>query len=158
MAESTWTNPDSAVLDEQPSRLKFIVAGIVIAGVIIALVYNAVQSSSQLYVTVDEYFANEARYATRDMRVAGWVVEDSVVYTQIDAENSRLEFEIVENLAVPGRTLRVVAVNEPKPDLLHGEAQAVAIGRVGDDGAFYVEPGGLLLKCPTRYEELDPEA
>ena len=158
MAESTWTTKDSALLEEKPNRLKFVIAGVIIAAVIVALVYNAVQSTSQLYITVDEYFANQARYDARDVRVAGWVVEDSVIYTQIDAENSRLEFEVVENLEAPGRTLRVVALNEPKPDLLHGAAQAVAIGRIGDDGSFYVEPGGLLLKCPTRYEELEPEA
>jgi cytochrome c-type biogenesis protein CcmE len=83
-------------------------------------------------------------------------VPDTVQYTQIDAETSRLEFEIVENLQIPGRTIHVVAMNEPKPDLLQGEAQAVAIGRMSNDGSFYVNPNGLLLKCPTRYEEMDP--
>ena len=84
------------------------------------------------------------------------MVDDTVVYTQIDAETSRLEFDVVDNIENPTVTLHIVAMNEPKPDLLQGQAQAVAIGRAGSDGVFYVNPDGLLLKCPTRYEELEP--
>lgn len=156
MSDTAWTNNDPILADEKPGRLKFIVAGVLVVGAIIALVANAVQSDSQVFITVDEYFADEANYIDRDVRVAGWVVPDTVVYTQLGAESSRLEFEIVETLENPGRTMHVVALNEPKPDLLTGEAQAVAVGRMGEDGSFYVNPNGLLLKCPTRYEEMDP--
>jgi cytochrome c-type biogenesis protein CcmE len=42
-----------------------------------------------------------------------------------------------------------------KPDLLRNEAQAIMTGKMGEDGVFYAEE--LLLKCPTRYEEYQPE-
>jgi len=29
-------------------------------------------------------------------------------------------------------------------------------GRAGEDGVFMANEGGLLLKCPTRYEEVEP--
>jgi cytochrome c-type biogenesis protein CcmE len=54
--------------------------------------------------------------------------------------------------------MHVVAMNEPMPDLLQHEAQALVEGSVSDDGSFYVNPGGLFLKCPTRYEEAPPQA
>jgi hypothetical protein len=48
-------------------------------------------------------------------------------------------------------------MNEPKPDLLQHEAQALVEGRA-ENGVFMANPGGLLLKCPTRYEEMEPGA
>ena len=50
----------------------------------------------------------------------------------------------------------LVALNEPKPDLLQNEAQALVEGRADESGVFHANPGGLMLKCPTRYEEMDP--
>ena len=69
-----------------------------------------------------------------------------------------LEFDIVDNLENPGQRLHVVAMNEPKPDLLQHEAQALVEGRADENGVFTAIPGGLMLKCPTRYEEMEPEA
>jgi cytochrome c-type biogenesis protein CcmE len=48
-------------------------------------------------------------------------------------------------------------MNEPKPDLLQHEAQALVEGHA-ENGVFMANQGGLLLKCPTRYEELEPGA
>ena len=42
-----------------------------------------------------------------------------------------------------------------KPDLLRNEAQAIMTGHLGAHGVFYADE--LLLKCPTRYEEVVPE-
>ena len=50
--------------------------------------------------------------------------------------------------------IKVVVHNQPLPDLLKNEAQAIVTGKVGEDGVFYAEE--LLLKCPTRYEESVP--
>ena len=49
-----------------------------------------------------------------------------------------------------------MAFNEPKPDLLQNEAQALVEGSADATGTFNANPGGLMLKCPTRYEEMDP--
>ena len=72
------------------------------------------------------------------------------------AHNSRLEFDIVDDLNNPTQKLHVVALNEPKPDLLQNEAQALVEGKADASGVFHSNPGGLMLKCPTRYEEMDP--
>ena len=120
------------------------------------LVVNAMSGSTQLYKTVDEFYADQARLVGRDLRVAGWVVDDTVVYTQIDDRNSRLEFDIVNDLNNPHQRLHVVALNEPKPDLLQGHAQALVEGQGDANGVFHANPGGLMLKCPTRYEAMEP--
>lgn len=157
MANTTWTNQGEAILQEGGNnRLKFIVGGLVLAAAIVFLVVNAMSGDTQLFKTVDEFYADQARLTGRDLRVSGYVLGDSIQFTQIDATTSRLEFDIVDNIQNPGQRLHIVAMNEPMPDLLQHEAQALIEGHADETGIFNVNPGGLLLKCPTRYEEMDP--
>ena len=157
MADTTWTNQGDVLTGTKSNRLKFIVGGAVLLTAVVFLVVNAMSGNTQLYKTVNEFYAEQSRLTGRDLRVAGWVVGDTVQYTQIDATTSRLEFDIVDDLTDPNaQRLHVVAMNEPKPDLLQDQAQALVEGHAGQDGIFYANQGGLLLKCPTRYEEMDP--
>ncbi|MEM7336210.1 MAG: cytochrome c maturation protein CcmE [Chloroflexota bacterium] len=158
MANPTWTREEADLFPQKKSNtLKFAVAGFVMLATVAFLITNAVRGNTQLYKTVGEYYAEQDRLDGRDLRVAGWVVGDSIVYTQIDATTSRLEFDIVDDLNNPTQTLRVVAMNEPKPDLLQHDAQALVEGHA-ENGIFMANEGGLFLKCPTRYEELEPGA
>ena len=158
MADVTWQNTDDALVLEKPrrNRLLFVAGGVLLIAAVVFLVVNAMSGNTQLYKTVDEFYAEQGRLTGRDLRVAGWVIGDSIQYTQIDATNSRLEFDIVDDLNNPGQKLHVVALNEPKPDLLQNQAQALVEGRADENGVFNANPGGLMLKCPTRYEEADP--
>jgi cytochrome c-type biogenesis protein CcmE len=133
-----------------------VVGGVLLVAAIVYLVVNAMSGNTQLYKTVGEFYAEQDRLVGRDLRVAGFVIGDSIEYMQIDATNSRLEFDIVDDINNPGQRLHIVALNEPKPDLLQHEAQALIEGSANENGEFISNPGGLLLKCPTRYEELDP--
>jgi cytochrome c-type biogenesis protein CcmE len=157
MAEASWTNKDKNAELEKPksNRLKFIVGGAVLIAALVYLVINAMSGNTQLYKTVDEFYADKTRLVGRDLRVAGWVVGESIQYTQIDDTNSRLEFDIVDDLDNPDQALHIVVFNEPKPDLLQHEAQALVEGQADSNGVFEANPGGLMLKCPTRYEEME---
>lgn len=159
MTEASWTNKNKSETLEQPknNRLKFIIGGVILIGALVFLVINAMSGNTQLYKTVDEFYAEQSRLVGRDLRVAGWVIGDSIEYTQIDAMNSMLEFDIVDDLNNPGQRLHIVVLNEPKPDLLQHEAQALVEGQADEFGVFHSNPGGLMLKCPTRYEEMEPE-
>lgn len=157
MADTTWTNSGEDVLfPAKSSRLKFVVVGVLLVAAIVYLVVNAMSGNTQLYKTVGEFYVEQDQLVGRDLRVAGFVIGDSIEFTQIDATTTRLEFDIVDDINNPGQRLHVVAMNEPKPDLLQHEAQALVEGSVNAEGEFVSNPGGLLLKCPTRYEELDP--
>lgn len=159
MADTTWTRNQKDLLEPAPrKRWQFMLAAVFLLAAVVFVAYNALNAGgTQLYLTVDEYFAKETTLAERDVRVAGWVIGESVVFTQIDAENSTLTFDIVDDLQNPTQRLTIHAVNEPKPDLLQHEAQALVEGRAGEPGVFMANPGGLLLKCPTRYEEAEAE-
>ncbi|WP_420641369.1 cytochrome c maturation protein CcmE [Candidatus Leptofilum sp.] len=157
MADTTWTNTgEEELFPAKSNRLKFVVGGVLLVAAIVFLVVNAMSGNTQLYKTVGEFYAEQDRLIGRDLRVAGFVIGDSIAFTQIDATTSRLEFEIVDDLNDPSQRLHIVAFNEPMPDLLQHEAQALVEGSANENGEFITNPGGLLLKCPTRYEELDP--
>ncbi len=157
MADTTWTNDGKDILTETKSnRLKFIIGGVLLVAAIAYLVVNAMSGNTQLYKTVNEYYAEQGRLTDRDLRIAGVVVGDSIQFIEVDAQTTRLEFDVVDDLDNPEPKLHIVAINEPKPDLLQHKAQALIEGRADENGVFMVNPGGLLLKCPTRYEELDP--
>ncbi|HSM55771.1 MAG TPA: cytochrome c maturation protein CcmE [Candidatus Sulfomarinibacteraceae bacterium] len=156
MAETTWTTDKGDLLKPRSNRMKFVIGGLLIVAALIFLITNAMSGSTQLYKTVDEFYADQSALVGRDLRVSGMVIGDSIKFTQIDATTSRLEFDIVDDLYNPGQRLRIVAMNEPMPDLLQHEAQALVEGTAGEDGVFMANPGGLMLKCPTRYEEAGP--
>ena len=156
MAQATWTTEDAEKNKPKSNRTKFIIGGLLMLAAVVFLVVNAISGNTQLYVTVDEYYSQAADIGERDLRISGWVIGDTIQYTQIDDQNSRLEFDITDDLADPTRQkLHVVVLNEPIPDLLQHEAQALVEGHV-ENGEFLSNPKGLLLKCPTRYEEADP--
>jgi cytochrome c-type biogenesis protein CcmE len=157
MAQASWTKKEGTQAAEksQSGRLKFIVGGVVLVAAIAFLVVNAMSGNTQLYKTVDEFYADQSRLVGRDLRVAGWVIGDSVKYEQIDSMTSVLEFDIVDDINNPGNRLHIVVHNEPKPDLLQDQAQALVEGRADENGVFTSIPGGLMLKCPTRYEEME---
>ncbi|MCP4358131.1 MAG: cytochrome c maturation protein CcmE [Chloroflexi bacterium] len=158
MANTTWTNSgEGALTEKKDNRLKFVVGGILLLAAIAFLVVNAMSGNTQLYKTVNEFYSDQNRLIGRDLRVAGFVIGESIQFNQIDATTSRLEFDIVDDLNDPDAPkLHVVAMNEPIPDLLQHEAQALVEGQAQADGIFYSNQGGLLLKCPTRYEEVEP--
>lgn len=155
MAQATWTKEKATVEKPRSNRLKYIVGGVLMLAAVVFLIVNAMRGNTQLYVTVDEYFAQQSDFAGRDLRVSGWVLGETIQYTQIDATSSRLEFDVVDDIKNPGQRLRIVAMNEPMPDLLQHEAQALVEGHA-ESGMFMANPGGLFLKCPTRYEEIEP--
>ncbi|HSG15785.1 MAG TPA: cytochrome c maturation protein CcmE [Anaerolineae bacterium] len=156
MAQATWTKEETKEVEKpRENRTKFIIGGLLAAAAVAFLLVNAFSGNTQLYVTVDEYYADQSKMTGRDLRVSGWVLGDTIQFTQIDATTSRLEFEIVDDISKPGQRLRVVAMNEPMPDLLQHEAQALVEG-TGAGSEFMANPGGLFLKCPTRYEESEP--
>lgn len=157
MTDSTWTTKGIALEKPKRSPVKFIVGGVLIAIAVGFLVFNALTDTQQYYVTVEEYFANPAKYEGRDLRMNAYVLGDSIQFTQLDDQTSRLEFDIADDFNNPQHVMRIVALNEPVPDLLQHEAEAIVEGSIGADGSFYTNSGGLLLKCPTRYEEMAAE-
>jgi cytochrome c-type biogenesis protein CcmE len=157
-------------------KLKFIVGGLLILSAVVYLIYSSTKANAQYFLTVDELMARGSDAIGKNMRISGAVLGDTIQY---DSKTLELKFTIAHvpgdnkllkeqgglaaalHAAVtdPARArLPVVVYKTALPDLLKDEAQAIVIGRLGQDGVFYVDDAnGLQLKCPTKYEEALPE-
>jgi cytochrome c-type biogenesis protein CcmE len=156
----------------QASRVKFIIGGLLILAAVIYLIASSTQASAEYFLTIEELQTKEQSMAGRNLRVSGAVVGETIQY---DPETLTLSFAVADvpgdlaeieaqgglaevlHQAVmdPSRARMEVVYNGAKPDLLRPEAQAIMTGHLGEDGRFYADE--LLLKCPTRYEEANPE-
>ena len=160
-------------LPQSGNRAKFIIGGLLILAAVIYLIVSSTQASAQYFVTVEELMNNKSTNMQRELRVSGAVIGDTIQYNpdtlhseftvaHVSGDNDEIEAEgglaaALHNAVVdPSRPqMKVVVQDQPKPDLLRNEAQAIMTGHLGEDGVFYAEE--LLLKCPTKYEDAVPE-
>ncbi len=127
--------------------LKFVIGGLVLIGVVIALMVQATLTTGAYYMTVSEVTEKGAALVGERVRVSGQVVEGSEDW---NAREVTLRFRIHDGT---GAELPIVFFG-PRPDNFQRAAEAIAEGTILPDGSF--EANDLLLKCPSRYEE-DPE-
>jgi cytochrome c-type biogenesis protein CcmE len=171
MAQTTWEKT-SAIEGAMRGRgrtvsWRFIIAGVAILGAIGYLIIAGTLSGMQYFITVADLLNNKS-YVGQTVRISGAVIGDTITY---DSEHLIIEFtvsniapqskdedlamalhESVLNPAAPRVKVRVE--NQVKPDLLQNEAQAILTGKLGTDGIFHATD--LLLKCPSHFEESDP--
>ncbi len=59
MADVTWQNNDESLILEKPrkNRLMFVIGGVLLLSAVVFLVVNAMSGNTQLYKTVDEFYA-----------------------------------------------------------------------------------------------------
>lgn len=169
MAELAWEKPKNL---EKPKRGftgergKFLLGGGLILAAVIYLVISGTMQGARFFITVDELMT-DTTYIGQTVRVSGAVIGESIEY---DSENATIRFTIAnipteyEDLATAlhdavedpnANRMDVLVVNEPMPDLLQHEAQAILTGELSADGTFHASE--LLLKCPSRFEESSPD-
>jgi cytochrome c-type biogenesis protein CcmE len=141
MATQTEALPRQA--RNKAKQTKFLVGGLVVVLVMVYLVFSSLSGATQYYLTVAEIEAQGP--SNRIVRVNGIVDGDSIQY---DPRALTLEFDLVDD---SGRL--PVVHHDVMPDMLRDGADAVVEGKYREDGVFEVNPGGLLLKCPSKYEE-----
>jgi len=170
MAEQTLQGPAPAA-PRKGGNTKFLIGGFILLAAVAYLIISNLASGQEYFITVDDLLARRSELAGRSARVSGVVLGDTIEYDGqtlsfviANVPDSISEVETEGGLAdvlheaannPDAQRLTVVLYDEPKPDLLRHEAQAIVTGKLGDDGVFYADE--LLLKCPTRYEEAVPE-
>lgn len=177
MSASTLTG--ASVGAQSGGKMKYIIGVFAILAAIVYLIVSSSLQTGQYFLTVDELLTKsktDASLYTREIRISGAVIGSSITFDPSD--NLKLSFDVVnipgdqaeidrqgglaevlhQAVADPTRSRIKVVYYGPKPDLLKDEAQAIVTGKLGQDGIFYANSGadGLLLKCPTRYEESVP--
>jgi cytochrome c-type biogenesis protein CcmE len=153
-------------------RTKFLIGGLLILAAVGYLIISSTQAAAQYFLTVEELAAKASSIGSRNVKVSGAVVGETIAY---DPQSLTLSFTIAN---VPGDIKEIEASGGlaaaleaavqnpsaarmpvvyigPKPDLMRDQAQAILTGHLGGDGIFYADE--VLLKCPTRYESELPE-
>jgi adenylosuccinate lyase len=113
---------------------KLVVLGLALASAVIFLIFNAVNAGgTQLYLTVDEFYAKQASLDGRDLRVSGWVVADTIQYkvNPIDFENAEGNLGLAN--ALLGHFAEKLPISRWQRDLTDSTVQrnfGVAIGYI----------------------------
>ena len=146
--EELWEGPIPAHLARRRSGIKpqFLVAGLLLIGVIISLMVYGLTTAKAYWLTVDEVYQRESSLLSQRIRVNGVVVDGSEDWNPSEV-TLRFKIEDEEN---PNRQLEIVFY-EPRPDNFHRAASVIAEGELLPGGI--IEADVLLLKCPSRYEE-----
>src|SRR5690349_15789978 len=152
-------------------RGKFLVGGGILLAAVVYLITSTLLTQQEYFITIDKLMADQASYMERsqktNIRISGVVLGDTIQY-----DGHTLEFVIanvpdsIQEVKTDGgladilhesalnpdsARITVIVKDQPKPDLLKNEAQAIVTGKLGEDGIVYADE--LLLKCPTRYQD-----
>lgn len=125
------------------STIKFVIGGVVVALVIGVLIATSFSGPTTDYLTVAEVKALGPEQ-TRDSRVTGGIVPDSVVW---NTRELHLTFEIEDDTGQ-----LAISYHGPQPDMLVDAVEAVVIGKYDVETQVF-EAEELLMKCPSKYEE-----
>ena len=150
--EELWDGPIPADLARKRSGVKpqFLVAGLLLVGVIVALMIYGLTTAKAYWLTVDEVQQRGGALTSQRLRVNGIVVDGSENW---NATEVTLRF-MMEDEDDPDHQLAVVYY-EPRPDNFQRAASVIVTGELLADGTFQADV--LLLKCPSRYEETPEE-
>lgn len=172
MSETTMTSGPSTTAPTQSKgvRVKFLVGGLILLAAVIYLIFSTLRDQQQYFITVGAMSSSQELYVDKSARISGVVLGDTIEYdghilsfviADIPEGTGVVQDQAWEDTLHAAATdptaprVKVVLVDQPKPDLLKNEAQAIVTGKLGEDGVFHANE--LLLKCPTRYEEAAPE-
>ena len=146
--EELWEGPIPAHLARKRTGTKpqFLVAGLLLVGVIVALMIYGLTTATSYWLTVDEVYQRGDSMVSQRLRVNGVLVEGS---EQWIAEEVTLRFKIQDE-EDPGQQISVVFYG-PRPDNFYRAASIIIEGELLPGGVIQADV--LQLKCPSRYEE-----
>jgi cytochrome c-type biogenesis protein CcmE len=123
--------------------IKIVATAGILAAALGWLMYSSLSEGTEYYKHVDEVMANPDAWHGKRLQLHGFVVDKSILRKPDTLE---YRFAIQSNgKVVPARYTGVV------PDTFKSGSEVVLKGRLGADG-FTVDPGGVVAKCPSKYE------
>jgi cytochrome c-type biogenesis protein CcmE len=121
----------------------------VIIGVLVWLAIGGVSKSKTYYKEIREVNQMGDRAQGHPLRVNGYVEQSSIV-----RDGSKVSFILHQNPSVlrqdPVRLVVVYNEIDPLPDTFKDNAQAMADGKVGQNGIFLASK--VQAKCASKYE------
>jgi cytochrome c-type biogenesis protein CcmE len=141
-------------------RPRFFIGVGLIAVAIGYLIFSAIRTTSEYYLTVPEVAARQSELGGQALRVAGRVKPDTINW---EPSSLTLKFEIapipdVDASGAPVKpvvaadpvSFRVVSVGEPKPDMFAPGRDVIVEGKLVADGS--IAATSVLTSCPSKYK------
>lgn len=117
-------------------------SALVIIGALSFLMYTSISEGAEYYKYVDEVLADRENLEGKRLRVHGYVLGDPLV------NQATLEYRFT--IQANGQTINA-SYRGSVPDTFKRDAEVVVKGRLTPEG-IEVEKGGIMAKCPSRYE------
>ena len=125
-----------------PSQgLKILLTTGVLITAFVGLMWTTMQDGTQYYKHVDEVMVDPDQWVGKRLQVHGYASDISWKPSTLD-----YRFEIENNgYVVQAEYTGIV------PDTFQDESEVVVSGRL-EGGMLIVDPGGIMAKCPSKYE------
>jgi cytochrome c-type biogenesis protein CcmE len=125
-----------------PSKgVKVLLTSGVLIAAFVGLMWTTMQDGTQYYKHVDEVMVDPDAWVGKRLQVHGYA-------SNITWKKSTLDyrFEVEKNGHVVSAEYTGIV-----PDTFQDESEVVVSGRL-EGGILIVEPGGIMAKCPSKYE------
>lgn len=124
--------------------LKIIATAVVLVAAIGGMMYTSLAEGTEYFKHVDEVMVDPSAWHGKKLQLYGHVVAKSVKRKR---DSLDYIFQVEHNgKVVNARYTGIV------PDTFKDHSEVVIKGRFADDGVFAVENGGVMAKCPSKYE------
>ena len=125
----------------QSQGLKMLLTTGVLITAFVGLMWTTMQDGTQYYKHVDEVMVDPDQWVGKRLQVHGFASEISWKPSSLD-----YRFAIENNGYVVHAEYTGIV-----PDTFQNESEVVVSGRLEGD-VLIVEPGGIMAKCPSKYE------
>ena len=127
--------------------VKILATVIVMVGALGGLMYTSLAEGTEYYKHVDEVMVDPAPWHGKKLQLHGFVVEKS-----IKRRPNTLDY--IFQVHSKGHVVNA-SYTGIVPDTFKDNSEVVIKGHLGPAG-FVVEPGGVMAKCPSKYEAAPP--
>jgi cytochrome c-type biogenesis protein CcmE len=123
---------------------KFLIGGIIILIAVGVLSFMAFKGAATYYYTVSEVINQKNSMVDQNIRVAGRVVEGSLVREQ---SSNTIDFVLTDTVDLT-KTLHIT-YKGAVPDAFKEGNDAVVEGQLSDSSLFKAQQ--IIVKCPSKY-------
>jgi cytochrome c-type biogenesis protein CcmE len=128
--------------------IKIGITALVLVLAFAGLLWSTLREGTEYYKHVDEVLVNPQAWEGKQLQLHGHVVTKSIL---VKPDTLEYRFEVQNNGKVIPASYKGIVPDTFK-DRPGEEAEVVLKGRLTSEGAFHVDPNGIMAKCPSKYE------
>jgi cytochrome c-type biogenesis protein CcmE len=125
---------------------RYIKVGFTVAVLVLAfsgVLWSTLREGTEYYKHVDEVMSTRQQWEGKRLQLHGFVVPGSIF---VKPETLEYRFKVQNKGSIVDASYKGVV-----PDTFKDEAEVVLKGQLTPQG-FHTEPGGVMAKCPSKYE------